>query len=71
MAYFSHDNLVNKGSTGQKQLANINQILVQKQNAEIFLFDEADNALDEDNKKNLQKKIQELAQKKIVIYVTH
>lgn len=71
VAYFSHDNLVNKGSTGQKQLANINQILVQKQNAEIFLFDEADNALDEDNKKNLQKKIQELAQKKIVIYVTH
>jgi len=71
VAYFSHDNLVNKGSTGQKQLANINQILVQKQTAEIFLFDEADNALDEDNKKNLQKKIQELAQKKIVIYVTH
>jgi ABC-type bacteriocin/lantibiotic exporter with double-glycine peptidase domain len=71
VTYCSHDNLVDKGSTGQKQLANINQTLVQKQTAQVFLFDEADNALDEDNKKNLQKKIQELCQKKIVIYVAH
>ncbi|PWU06687.1 MAG: hypothetical protein C5B43_01405 [Verrucomicrobia bacterium] len=71
MAYFSHDNLIEEGSTGQKQLANINQTLAQKPTAEIFLFDEADNALDGDNKKNLQKKIQELAEKKIVIYVAH
>jgi ABC-type bacteriocin/lantibiotic exporter with double-glycine peptidase domain len=71
VAYCSHDNLVDKGSTGQKQLINTNQVLVQKQTAQIFLFDEADNALDEDNKKNLQKKIQELCQKKIVIYVAH
>ncbi|CAI2194883.1 14189_t:CDS:2, partial [Funneliformis geosporum] len=32
------------GSTGQKQLANLNQILERRKDAQIFCFDEADNA---------------------------
>ncbi|CAJ0761149.1 16108_t:CDS:10 [Entrophospora sp. SA101] len=48
-----------EGSTGQKQLVNINQTLEQKNQAQIFFFDEADNALDQDNQKQLQEKIKE------------
>ncbi|CAJ0824572.1 6707_t:CDS:2 [Entrophospora sp. SA101] len=47
VAYCSHDNLIEGASTGQKQLANINKVLKAKKSATIFLFDEADNALDQ------------------------
>jgi len=35
VAYCSHDNLIAQGSTGQKQLANINNILTSKSAAQI------------------------------------
>ena len=72
MAYCSHDNLVTKGSTGQKQLANIDKLFTQKKLAQIWLFDEADNALDKDNQQKLVSRLEELIeQEKIVIYIKH
>lgn len=71
VAYCSHDTLIEEGSTGQKQLANINNALTTKSNSQIFLFDEADNALDQDNQKQFQEKIKELAKNKLVIYIKH
>jgi ABC-type phosphate transport system ATPase subunit len=65
------DTLIEEGSTGQKQLANINQTLEQKKDAQIFCFDEADNALDQDNQKQIQEKIRELSKVKIVVYIKH
>ncbi|CAI2182632.1 617_t:CDS:2 [Funneliformis geosporum] len=53
IAYCSHDNLIEGASTGQKQLANINNTLKNKKNAAIFLFDEADNALDSEKQTEL------------------
>ncbi|CAG8627593.1 2782_t:CDS:10, partial [Ambispora gerdemannii] len=54
-----------EGSTGQKQLANINSILEQKKPASLWLFDEADNALDENNQQQFQEKIKELSKHKM------
>jgi ABC-type bacteriocin/lantibiotic exporter with double-glycine peptidase domain len=71
MAYCAHETLVEEGSTGQKQLANINRALATKKDCQIFLFDEADNALDEDNQKEFREKIKELAKNKLVIYIKH
>ena len=71
MAYCAHDTLIEEGSTGQKQLANINQTLEQKKQAQIFLFDEADNALDQDNQEKFQERIKELAKNKLVVYIKH
>lgn len=71
VAYCAHETLIEEGSTGQKQLTNINQTLTNKKNCQIFLFDEADNALDEDNQKEFREKIKELAKNKIVIYIKH
>src|SRR6185503_4081625 len=36
IAYCTHDTLVEQGSTGQRQLANINQVIEQKKNVQIF-----------------------------------
>jgi ABC-type bacteriocin/lantibiotic exporter with double-glycine peptidase domain len=63
--------LIEEGSTGQKQLANIDNIVLTKKNAQIFLFDEADNALDLENQEKIQEKIKKLVNKKIVIYIKH
>jgi len=71
VAYCAHDTLIEEGSTGQKQLANINQVLEQKKQAQIFLFDEADNALDQDNQEKFQERIKELAKNKLVVYIKH
>lgn len=72
VAYCSHENLIEDGSTGQKQWTSINNIFMAKKMAQIWLFDEADNALDEKNKKKLQEKIKDLIEKdKIVIYIAH
>lgn len=71
MAYCAHETLVEEGSTGQKQLANINNTLTQKKTAQIFLFDEADNALDKTNQEEMATKIEALIEKKIVIYIKH
>ncbi|WP_216361618.1 ATP-binding cassette domain-containing protein [endosymbiont GvMRE of Glomus versiforme] len=70
VAYASHDNLIETGSTGQRQLANINNLFITKKQAQIFLFDEADNNLDNEKQKEFQENIKELVkQKKIVVNV--
>jgi ABC-type cobalamin/Fe3+-siderophores transport system ATPase subunit len=69
VAYCAHDTLIEEGSTGQKQLANINQTLTQKASAQIFLFDEANNALDSTNQANFQDKVKTLGKEKIVVYI--
>jgi len=71
VAYCAHETLIEEGSTGQKQLVNISQALTNKKDAQIFLFDEADTALDADNQKEFRQKVKELAKSKIVIYIKH
>lgn len=71
MAYCAHDTLIEEGSTGQKQLTNVSQMLTNRKDAQILLFDEADNALDEDNQKEFREKIQGLTKNKVVIYIKH
>ena len=71
VAYASHDNLIEEGSTGQKQLVNLNKLFSQKNQAMIFLFDEADNALDQDNQKRFSQQLEELSKDKLVIYTKH
>jgi ABC-type multidrug transport system fused ATPase/permease subunit len=71
IAYCAHETLIEEGSTGQKQLANIDNIISTKQSSRIFLFDEADNALDQENQEKIQEKIKNLVNKKIVIYIKH
>ena len=72
IAYAEHDNLVENGlSTGQKQLVDLDKIFATSQNKEIFIFDEADNALDENNKKNFEEKIERISKKKLVILISH
>jgi len=71
VAYAAHDNLIEKGSTGQRQLTNINKVLKTKQAAEIFLFDEADNALDQEKQKNFETNLESLARNRLVIYTKH
>jgi len=46
-------------------------MLVNRKDAQILLFDEADNALDEDNQKEFREKIQGLTKNKVVIYIKH
>ena len=53
VAYSSHDNLIpqDKGSTGQRQKKNIKEILEKRENSsQVFMFDEATNSLDNDNR---------------------
>ena len=70
MAYCSYQTLIKEGSTGQKQMANLKQVLKTKNQAQIFIFDEADNALDKKNKTWLQTQLEKLVEKnKIVILV--
>lgn len=71
VAYVSHDNLIEEGSTGQKQLKNINELLTNKNQAQIFLFDEADNALDQEKQKDFETKLEKLSHNKLVIYTKH
>lgn len=72
IAYCSHDNLIEYGSTGQKQIENIKNILKSKRTAKIFIFDEASNALDKNKQKFLYKIINKLLKnKKIIIFVKH
>ncbi|MCE8163826.1 MAG: ABC transporter ATP-binding protein/permease [Candidatus Moeniiplasma glomeromycotorum] len=72
LVYYSHETLVEKGSTGQKQLANLQEVLKQRKSSQIFCFDEADNALDVKNQADFQEKLQELVKKgKLVIYIKH
>lgn len=71
IAFVSHENLIEKGSTGQKQWQNLETVLNQKSQAQVFLFDEADNALDPTNQALLQQKITNLAKERVVVYISH
>ena len=72
IAYAEHENLIENGlSTGQKQLVDLNNLFVNSENKEIFIFDEADNALDEHNKKEFCQKIEKISKKKLVILIRH
>jgi ABC-type bacteriocin/lantibiotic exporter with double-glycine peptidase domain len=72
IAYAEHENLIKNGlSTGQKQLADLNNLFANSENKEIFIFDEADNALDENNKKEFYQKIEKISKKKLVILISH
>ena len=71
IAYCSHETLIKEGSIGQKQLINIEQILKNKKDAQIFIFDEADNALDEKNKKDFRQQVEKISKKKLVILIGH
>ena len=68
LAYVSHDNLFEEGSTGQRQLANLREIFAKKDQASVFLFDEADNALDKINQTEFENNLKNLAQSQLVIY---
>lgn len=72
VAFCSHDNLIDNGSTGQRQIANIKEILKRKESAKIFIFDEASNALDKSKQDFLENNINNLLKNdKIVIFVKH
>jgi ABC-type multidrug transport system fused ATPase/permease subunit len=72
IAYAEHENLVENGlSTGQKQLVDLNNLFANSENKEIFIFDEADNALDESNKQEFRQKIEKISKKKLVILISH
>ncbi|MCE8158946.1 MAG: ATP-binding cassette domain-containing protein [Candidatus Moeniiplasma glomeromycotorum] len=72
IAYAEHENLIENGlSTGQKQLADLDNLLANSEKKEVFVFDEADNALDENNQKKFRQKIEKISQKKIVILISH
>ncbi|RHZ36437.1 ABC transporter, ATP-binding protein [endosymbiont GvMRE of Glomus versiforme] len=71
VAYASHDNLIETGSTGQRQLANINNLFITRNQAVVFLLDETDNALDQEKQKEFERKLKDLARDKLVIYTKH
>ena len=71
VAFISHENLIETGSTGQKQWQNLETILAQKASAQVFLFDEADNALDSTKQAALQQKLTNLAKDRVVVYISH
>jgi ABC-type bacteriocin/lantibiotic exporter with double-glycine peptidase domain len=58
-------------STGQKQLVDIENIFTKESNKEIFIFDEADNSLDEKNRQKFQHRCEKLSRKKVVILISH
>ena len=68
VAFISHENLIETGSTGQKQWQNLETILAQKASAQVFLFDEADNALDPAKQASLQQKLTNLAKDRVVVF---
>jgi len=70
--YLSHENLVEEGSTGQKQFENIMKGLKKNISASIFLIDEASNALDKNNREKIDNELKKLAKKgKLIINVKH
>src|SRR5262249_3775568 len=69
ISYSESRNLIKSNlSMGQTQLLDLQETF--KTEKEIYIFDEADNHLDQDNEKNFQKEIKVLSQKKIVIIMS-
>ena len=52
-------------------MADLNRLFANSENKEVFIFDEADNALDEKNKKEFRQKIEKISKKKLVILIGH
>lgn len=74
IVYCEHNNLVvGNFSTGQKQLIDIEEALSPDNLNDKFLiiFDEADNAVDKENKKKIWWRLEEISKKKIVIIISH
>lgn len=72
VAYISHQTLLEEGSTGERQLKNIQNVIKEKSNAWLWILDEADNALDKNNQQFVSDKVEELvSQNRIVIWVKH
>ncbi|MCE8162711.1 MAG: ABC transporter ATP-binding protein [Candidatus Moeniiplasma glomeromycotorum] len=70
VAFCSYQTLIKEGSAGQRQLVNLKQVLKDKKQAQVFIFDEAENALDKEKQTWFQTQLKELVkEKKIVIYV--
>ncbi|CAG8571276.1 9944_t:CDS:2 [Paraglomus brasilianum] len=66
IAYAEHNNLVENGlSTGQKQWADLDKLFENSEKKEVFIFDEADNALDENKKKEFLQKIEKISKNKL------
>ncbi|WP_147411507.1 hypothetical protein [endosymbiont GvMRE of Glomus versiforme] len=57
MAYVAHETLLEAGSTGQRQWTNLQNTLSTKSEAQIFLFDEASNALEQKKAKSILSKV--------------
>jgi ATP-binding cassette subfamily B protein len=69
IAYAESSNFVKSNlSLGQKQLIDLQETLEGRK--EIYIFDEADNNLDENNKNIIEKRLEMLGQKKLVIIMT-
>ena len=72
VAYVSHQTLLEEGSTGEKQLRNIQNIIREKKEALLWILDEADNALDKNNKQIVLDLVKGLvSQNRMVIWVKH
>lgn len=71
--YCSHENLVSHGSTGEKQIRNIKELIEIKKGASIILLDEADNALDKLSSEEIFNQISSYrgGKNKIVVRVRH
>ncbi len=70
--YLSHDNLIENGSTGQKQLENISRVLSQRGDSQVFIFDESANALDSEKQKFFTEELKRIVSEgKVVIVVQH
>lgn len=71
IGYCENNNLLEneKMSTGQKQFLDFENMI--KKEKEIMIFDEADSALDRENREKFIKTIEKLSKKKMVILITH
>jgi chromosome segregation ATPase len=52
-------------------LIDLNKIFSQTEDKEVFIFDEVDNFLDENNKKEFRERIDKLSKNKLVILISH
>ena len=73
IAYSEHENLLESAnlSTGQKQLKDIQETFTNLKDRDILIFDEADNALDKENKLKIYEEIEKISKDKLVIYISH
>lgn len=69
IAYAEHQNLIDEPlSTGQKQWKDLESVLSQK-SKDVFIFDEAGGNLDAEKQKKLEKELEILSKKRLVIVI--